>query len=142
MRQIKARGNHTHRAWIRSKTDMDVEYEIVQNSNLHLKCSCMSWVFSKETPKTCKHIADYNGYVQQVVAKQPIRTITRTLTIDEAIAKALTPYVATRNLKSASSVAAKVAQEYLKNANFTVVAAEPEEVEFGDCIIRRALDLS
>lgn len=46
-----------HLAWVASESDAETEYEIARLPDRRLKCACLGYAFSKQAPKTCKHIA-------------------------------------------------------------------------------------
>ena len=61
---------------VQSRTDPGEEpYKIRLKDGIH-HCNCKGWIFSKEVPKSCKHIKAYlaeNGKQQKVVALTEIQ---------------------------------------------------------------------
>lgn len=48
-----------HLTFVESENDNGTEYEISKLPDGSKACACMSFVFNKEVPKTCKHINAY-----------------------------------------------------------------------------------
>jgi hypothetical protein len=50
-----------HVTYVESDSELGLHYQLAQLPSGHLACACTSWVFNKEQPKTCKHIAAYRA---------------------------------------------------------------------------------
>lgn len=50
-----------HVTYVESDKQTDREYELARLPDGNLACACMSYVFSKAVPKSCKHIEAYTG---------------------------------------------------------------------------------
>lgn len=60
-----------------SETRRGETYDISIRDGIY-KCACMAWVFSKETPKTCKHLKTYLGARVSEREEQHVRAVTST----------------------------------------------------------------
>jgi len=67
---------------VQSRTDPGEEpYKIRLNDGIH-HCNCKGWIFSKEVPKSCKHIKAYlaeNGKTQKTIELTEVQIIEKCL---------------------------------------------------------------
>jgi hypothetical protein len=61
-----------HVTYVESDSELGLHYQLAQLPSGHLACACTSWVFNKEQPKTCKHIAAYRASNGAAVHKQKL----------------------------------------------------------------------
>lgn len=74
-----------HLSYVESESEADHEYEIAQLPDKTLACACMAFVFSKASPKACKHLTAYLAG-ELMDTRRAVKAVTRQETVTIAAA--------------------------------------------------------
>ena len=55
------RNGASHLTYVESSSEEGKRYEIARIPGGIIACSCMGWAFSKDAPKTCRHLRAYKA---------------------------------------------------------------------------------